>query len=439
MLSSETFRPDDPFAKGRRIGRIGLLSVVALMIVALGWLATAPLSAAAIVSAQVKVESYRRPIQHLEGGQVQEVLVRAGDQVREGQPLVRLGQVAAESSFKTIEDQLNAEHVRLARAKAERANSAELKLPQAIERQLQTNPVLAEAVAAERALLASRRKLLEGQITELQGQAQQVRQELSALQDQLSSSASGRKLLAAELAIQQDLLSKEFVHQTRVMESQRALAERDERTASVRVEEAKARQKLSELSLRLAELRGDAVRRASDEIAEVHRNLAELEERIRPLKDALARQVLTAPIAGTVVDLKVHGNGVVIAPRETLMEIVPQSVALVFEGRLMPEDVGDVAVGQPVDIQVTAFRQRDARLLRGTVTYVAADATVDASGPPGTSHYLVRVVAKSEAAPTQALSAGMPAVLFIQTKARTALDYLLQPLTDAMRHAMRER
>lgn len=434
-------RHPDPFVKGQRIGRFGVFVVAGLFLAALIWLSLAPLSSAAIVDAQLKVESYRRPVQHLEGGLVHQVLVKAGDQVSEGQPLIKLAHVAAESSFKTIEDQLNAERVRLARAEAERVGASELRLPPNVLEVAKSAPSLAEVILAEKQLLLSRRRLTEGQAKELMAQSDQVRNELTALEDQLKSSDAGRQLLAAELAIQQDLQRKDFVNQTRVMESQRALAEKEERTASVKAESAKARQKLSELQLRMASLRDEVVRKASDEVAEINRRIAELEERIRPLKDALARQVISAPVAGVVVDLKVHGPGVVVAPRETLMEIVPKNGALVFEGKLIPSDVGDVAVGQSVEIQVTAFRQRATRILPGRVTYVSADALPDPSGLPAASHYLVRVQADPEAAAAlpHALSAGMPATLFIQTRHRTAMEYLIQPLTDAMRLAMRER
>ncbi|MEJ6003031.1 HlyD family type I secretion periplasmic adaptor subunit [Paucibacter soli] len=431
----------DPFAMGAQIGRWGAWAVCGLLSVAAVWLAVAPLNAAAIVAAQVKVETYRKSVQHLEGGQVQAVLVKAGDQVVEGQPLLRLSAVAADSSVQALVDQLNAERARHARALAERAGREQLVFPADSIGASKASASLAAQLDAERQVFQARQRQLNGQVASLRRQADQVRAELGALQDQLKSGQFSRKLIADELDIHRDLLKREFIQQTRVMETERSLAERDERLASGRAEEAKAGQKLSDLDLKIAGVRDDYLRRASDEASDASRRITELEERLRPLQDALARQIVRAPAAGEVVDLRVHGTGAVVAPRETLMEIVPSATSLVLEGKLRPEDVADVEVGQPVNIQLTAFRQRSSRMVTGTVRYVSADATTDPSANGSIPYFLIRVVADAQDAQRlpRALTAGMPAVLYVQTKARTALEYLLQPFTDAMNAAMRER
>lgn len=432
---------EDPFAAGRRIGRVGALCVCSLMLAALVWLSMAPLNSAAIVPAQVKVESYRKPVQHLEGGMVRQVLVKAGDTVAAGQALLLLSDVAADASVQTLTDQLRAERVRLARAAAERARATLPSFADEWTAASRTDPSLARLVASEKQLFTARLKQLTGQIQTFQKQSQQVQSELASLEEQEAAGQVSRKLVAEELAMHQELLRREFIQQTRVMETKRALADRDERLAAVRAETAKARQKQSDIELKSTGLVDEYVKRASDEASEATRRIAELEERLRPVRDQLERHVVRAPAQGVVMDLRVHSSGTVVSAKETLMEIMPSATPLIFEGRMRPEDVADVEVGLQVDIQVLAFRQRANHVLTGKVQYVAGDATTETTLPNAPPYFLIRVLADSQALKElpRPLSAGMPATMFIQTKARTAMQYLLQPFYDAMRASMTER
>ncbi len=434
----------DPFRAGARIGRMGTLAIVVLFGTALLWLALAPLNGAVVLPAQVKVGSYRKTVQHLEGGIVQAVFVKSGDHVQAGQALLQLEEIQADAAVQGLQDQLDAERARSLRADSERLLRPALAYPSELRDRAAGSAKLRSLLAAEAELFGTRRNQLHGQTALLHRQADQVVLEIGGLQDQIGAADANRKLLADELAINQDLLRREFVQQTRVMSFQRALAEKDESRGAYKAEHAKARQKLLDLDLKVISLQDEYIKRASDEYAESNRRALELQERLRPLSNTLARQRVTAPVAGEVVDLHVHTVGGVIAPREVLMEIVPETPTLLIEGRLRPEDVADIALGQQVSIQITAFKQRSTPLLTGRLSYVSADSLTDnssgsangASGP----HYLVQVTVDpaSERALPMRLGPGMPATLFIQTRPRSALDYLLQPLTDSMGRAFKE-
>ncbi|MGH6640176.1 MAG: biotin/lipoyl-binding protein, partial [Polaromonas sp.] len=61
------------------------------------WMSFAPLSMAVVAPAFVKVDLNRRPIQHLEGGIVRSVLVRDGQSVKAGDPILLLGDVGVDA------------------------------------------------------------------------------------------------------------------------------------------------------------------------------------------------------------------------------------------------------------------------------------------------------------------------------------------------------
>lgn len=433
-------RSPDPFGKGARIGRAGALTIALLFGATALWLGLAPLNSAVVMPAQVKVENYRKTVQHLEGGIVRAVLVKSGDRVKAGQALLQLEEVQADSAVEGIQDQLDAERARSLRADAERLRRKSLTFPQELRDRAANGAKLRSLLSAEAELFGSRQQQLLGQTALLRDQVGQVRSELTSLQAQMDAAQVNRKLIADELAMNQDLLRREFVQQTRVMAFERALAAQDEKSGDYSATHARAQQKRVELELRVIALQDDYVKRASDEYSEANRRVLDLQERLRPLSNTLARQMVIAPTAGEVVDLRVHTVGGVIGPREVLMEIVPEKHTLLIEGKVRPEDVAELSLGQQVEIQITAFKQRTTPLLAGRVSYVSADSLTESVNGMAVPHYLVQVTvdAGSENVLPTRMSPGMPAMVFIQTKARTALDYLLQPLTDSMRKSFRE-
>jgi HlyD family type I secretion membrane fusion protein len=177
---------------------------------------------------------------------------------------------------------------------------------------------------------------------------------------------------------------------------------------------------------------------ATDELKESTSKMFDLEDRIRPSRDASERQKIAAPIAGEVVGLRVFNPGSVIGPREVLMEIVPQEKRLIVEARIRPEDINHVRPGSEADIRLTAYQSRTTPLVPGSVTYVSGDRLVEQQ--TGQPYYVVHidVPEKSLGAANLKLQAGMPAEVFIRTDTRTALDYLLAPVTAYLRRAMRE-
>ena len=426
---------------GQRIGRLGAWLVGAMFCMTGMWMVLAPLNGAVVTPSQFKVVNYRKTVQHLEGGIVRAVLVKAGDRVKAGQVLVQLEDVQADAAVKGLQDQLDAEAARGARIKSEMLKRLRVEYPALLLARSQNSPGLRSLLSAEAEIFQARQGQLHSQLTLLRAQTNQVKAEMAGLTAQISAAVEDRKLISDELAINEDLFRREFVQKTRLMSFQRAIAEKDERRGGYDAEHAKAQQKLTDLGLRIIGVQDEYLKRASDEHAESNRRLLDLQERLRPMSDVLSRQVVTAPITGEVVDLRVHSVGATIAPREVLMDLVPAEHTLLLEGRVRPEDIAELAVGQPVDVQVNAFRQRSTAPVRGRLIYVSGDSLNEVVSGMAAPYYLVHVeVNPAELATLPGpVTPGMPATLFIQTQPRTALQYLMQPLTDSMSGAFRER
>lgn len=428
-------------ARGRKVGRVGVVAVVLFFGVIGGWMAFAPLHGAVVVPATLVVPNYRKTVQHLEGGIVSEIFVRQGEFVKAGQPLLRLSDVQASAVVEMLQDQLDAEHARSARLNAERALQATLSFPDELAARAKKQPKLMTILGAERTLFNARQRQLAGQIAVLRTQIRQIREEIIGLEAELAAANEVNAYLTEELKMNEDLLDKKFVQKTRVMGFKRAVAEKDERRGEYIAEIAKARQKISEAELRIIGLNDAYVKEASGELKESNQKMLDLQERLKPSEDALKRQIVVAPVSGEVVDLKVHTIGGVVAPREPLLDIVPQETTLIVEGKVRTDEIAYVLPNAPVTVQLSAFKQRLTPMIDGKVTYISADTLTDSVNGVPVPFYRIQAAldAKSlQDAGISKLAPGMPAVVFVQTRQRSALDYMVEPVTDSLRKSLRE-
>lgn len=403
-----------------------------------GWAALAPLSGAVIAPGYVKVDLNRKVVQHQEGGIVRAIRVRDGEEVRQGEPLVVLEDVRVDAALDLLTLELLGERAKAARLGAEAEYEAKVRFPdEVVERRRDAK--LAEIVEREQAVFRARRESLEGQIAALRKQMRESEAEAAALTTQIDAEGRAIKLQQEELAANEDLLRQNYVQKTRVLGLRRAVAEYQARHGEHRAELARTRQRAAELELRILALVSGYKQRSIDELKETTARIYELEQRIRPSKDAAARQQVLAPISGEVVGLRVFTVGAAVGPREVLMEIIPQEKRLVIEAQIRPEDINHVRPGAAANIRLTAYQQRTTPLVEGSVTYVSGDRLTDAQN--GQSYYTIHVDVPPEAlaaAGSLKMQAGMPAEVFVQTDRRTAFDYLAAPVTAYLRRAMRE-
>ncbi|HJS36537.1 MAG TPA: HlyD family type I secretion periplasmic adaptor subunit [Burkholderiales bacterium] len=422
----------------RKLIHAGIAGVVLLVLAVAVWASLAPVSGAVIAPGAVKVDMYRRTVQHQEGGIVGEILVRDGSRVKAGDPLVILKDVKVEAGIELVLNQLDGELAKSARLQAEQAWAQEVKFPEELERRA-GDPRVADVLRRERELFKTRREAYDSQLGLIRAQIRDVGNEIRARQAQIKADHASLRFQREELESNRKLLKDGFISSTRVMSLERGLADVEARLSEHEADLATARGKVSELNLKAENLRTTMMQEAANEQRQNTLQILDLRERLRPLQDASTRQRVVAPIGGEVVALKFTSVGTVIGPRDPILDIVPENIELVIEGRVRPEDINYVSVGADTDVRLTAFRQRITPVVAGTVIYVSADRIEDRN--ERTAYYVVHVRVTPEAlakAGDLKLQAGMPAELYIKTAARTALMYVLDPVTGFLQRSLRE-
>jgi membrane fusion protein, type I secretion system len=429
--------PVDESGESTRIVRIGLFVIVVFLGGFFAWAALAPISGAVIAGGTVKIDTNRKTVQHLDGGIVKEILVREGSVVEKGQPLILLEDTESSAAVNILSDQLDAMLAKEARLHAEKHLLDSIVFPEALLNR--SSAKITALLRNEKALFRSKRKSLDDQIDLLDAEIEQAKKQVSGLTDQIDAVKEHTGYVEEQLAAAESLKEKKFIGINELLQLKRLLAEQKENMGEQISELASARKSIHELKLRIITARNAYAQQADDELKETRRMVYEIEERLRPAQGALARQIVTAPIAGQVINLQVTTVGGVVQPGEPLMDIVPAANEMIIEAKARTEDIDNLYIGQDANITLSAYSRRSTPQIEGKVIYVSGDALVDEH--TGEAYYLVHVRADKEALNAidgVTLFPGMPAVVFLKTGDRTFLDYLLAPIMDNLRKTFRE-
>jgi len=426
--------------EARRLSRTGVLVLALGLVPAFAWLALAPLASAIVAQAFVKVDLDRRPVQHAEGGIVREVRVRDGQRVAQGEALLVLGDVGVDADVNRLSYRVLAEQASLARLEAEQNAARSIAFPAELIAAAKADPRLAEQIAKERSLFDARRDALLGQVALLRAQREKIVQEGVALKAQVVRAGESLELQKAELETNRNLLKDGYISSTRIAQLEASVADYAVKMEEKRSDAVRAEQRMVDTDLRVKSLESEYRQQASDQLKATAARLTEIQQELRKSSDASARQVIVAPAAGDVMNLRFTSPGVVVPPRETIADIVPADPRLVIEAHIRTEDVSHVQQGQAAEIRFSAFNQRTTPLVPGKVFYVAADRSVDRTSQQAYYVALIEADAASLRLATDIkLQAGMPAEVFIKGQERTPLEYLVEPVTQVLRRAARER
>ncbi|CAM9714331.1 unnamed protein product, partial [Phaeothamnion confervicola] len=433
----------DPRRVIRKLNLIGFSLLVLLVGGFGGWAATSQLSGAVVASGVLVVESNVKKVQHPTGGIVGEILVREGDAVEAGQIVMRLDDTVTRATLGVIRSQLDELTAREARLLAERDAAEEIDLPEELTAR-KLEKTVATAILGELKLFEARRTSRAGQRSQLRERIAQSNEEIGGLSSQQAAKEREIKFITEELGGVSDLWAKNLVSISRLMVLQRDKARLEGEHGQYIADIARARGKISETEIQILQLDQDFRTEVLKDMRETQGKIAELRERLTAADDQLKRVDLRAPQSGIVHQLAVHTVGGVIGNGEAVMMIVPRADALVVEAKVAPQDIDQIAVGAPATVRIMAGNQRTMQDISATLTRVSADLTREpaSGGQSGPVYYLVRVSLPEDEVRKLAdlrLVPGMPAEAFIQTYARTPLQYLLKPLHDQIARTFRER
>ncbi len=406
------------------------------------WAAVAPLSSAALAPGVIKVESYRKTIQHLEGGIVKSINVRNGEHVTAYHVLLVLDDTQPKSQLQVLMGQYYISLAREARLLAQQKNQDTIVFPDELTKNAQDSRGK-EAIAMQRHNFRVRKSANEGENNLYTRQIEQLRARGRGLRSQKMSRRRLVDSFKDELSDFEELLKDGYAEKQRVREYQRNLAESEGALGELGSSIAETNLQVSEIELQQLQLNKVFQREVATELSEVQTQLFDLREQTGQLRDTVNRTIVRAPVHGMVMDLQVHTIGAVISPGGQILDIVPEGEALIIEARVSPMDIDRVRIGQSAEIRLSAFKARDVPKIEGTVVSLSADRMVDENTQDPEPYYLARLEITEQGIKELYeahldLKPGMPAEVLIITGDRTMIEYLFDPLSDAISHSFIE-
>lgn len=416
----------------------GFLVIGVFVIVLALWSSWAPISGAAIARGFLQVEGKKQSVQHPYGGVVKQILVTEGATVTKGQLLMTLFDSEPKARLDVLLAERDSMLAREARLIAERDQAEELEFPPKLSSRKDESSV-AQAIANERAIMASRRRQFDTETEVIRQKAAQLQELIKGTQAQHDGLVRQRELMEEEAQGARELLEKGYTPKTRVLALERELARLDAERGAKAAEIAKAKEGLAQIDLEIAKVERARLTEITDRLRETQSALVELDAKLSAAQDVLDRTSITAPASGVVVGLAVFTEGGVIQQGARLLEIVPLGNSLIVEARLPLIQVSDIAPGLRADVRLTSINHAERPNIGGEVMTVSADRVTDERS--GEAFYAVQVrldendVRKSRII----LQPGMVAEVVISTRPRTLVEYLVSPLMDEITGAFREK
>lgn len=417
-----------------------------LMVLLLGfggfaaWAGFAPLDAGVTAEATVQVAGNRKSVQHLEGGTIDELLVKEGDRVEQGQVLLRLNATRALAEQGVVSAQYIIAKVTEARLLAERDGTDTIEIDPAVVERFQDDPRFQRAVAAQERLFKTRRDALQGEIDILRENLAGAEQQLAGLEQVQKSRKAQIGYINRELSGVRELAKEGYLPRNRMFELERDAAQLQAALSNDMVEAGRTRNQIAELKLRIMQRYQDYQKEVQSQLSEIQKEASALGDRLSAIDYTVSETVIRAPIGGYVQNLSVHTVGGVIGPGTLLMEVVPVDATYLIQARVPVQSIDRVMPGLDVDITFPALNQRTIPNIPGKVLTVSADRLVDeATNIP---YYLAQVEVTPEGVETlqnETIRAGMPAAVLIRMGERTMLNYLVKPFLERLDKAFKER
>lgn len=423
---------------GVQPGRIGLWALILGFGGFVLWAALAPLDEGVPGQGMVTIDTKSRAVQHISGGIIKEVLVKEGQQVKEGQLLIKLDEAVAKANFESSRQRYLGLRAMQGRLLAEQQGLGQISW-HADLREAMSDPQIRQMTLTQEQLFGSRRAGLRADLSSIDESIAGQEGLLQAYTAMMGNRRNQLALLSEEHKNTSSLVAEGYAPRNRQLELERMLAESNSSIAELLGNTTRAQRAVGELRQRAVVRQQEYRKEVESQLSEVDREVQADAEKFRATRNDLARTEIKSPAAGQVNGLVFQSVGGVIGPGQKLMDIVPVSQTLLLEARVSPHLIDRVHAELPVDVRFSSFANSPQLVVEGKVASVSADLLVDQH--TGAGYFLARVAVTPEGMKKlgkRQMQAGMPVEVIFITGERSMLTYLLHPLTKRMAASMKE-
>ena len=417
------------------------------------WSAFAPLDTAATAVGTVIPSSKRKIVQHLTGGIVKEIYVQQGEEVKKGQPLIELDSTRAKAEYEIYLSQYRAAEANEDRLIAERDGLSEIPFDENLLLKHQDVPEVAKLIHTQTELFKSRQDQWASQVIVLEKQYEQIEKSLALAKASLDPIKKAASNTAEQYRSYLALSKDGFISRKNLLDVENQNMEAQRRVMEAETKIAQSETELARVSSEIASKKSEYTNQILQQLKEAQNARNETREKYIQAEDAMQRIVVRSPVDGRVIDLNVHTKGGVINAGAPIAEISPDNDMLIVEAKIPQKNIGSVHVGLVAKMRFSAFKSRTTPVFTGRVISLSPDTIQDRQTAAGMnpmsagdgSFYVAKIEIDmnefNEIADKLGLKLypGMSAEVQIVTGTKTLLQYLLDPITDNMFHAFKEK
>jgi len=418
--------------------RLGTTIAVLFFVLFLGWAAFMPLDAGVNAAGTIAVAGNRQSVQHRDGGVITAIHVREGQHVRAGEVLIELSAPELRASERALTSDYLTLLAQRARLLAERLGQRDFAPPAEFATLSPADrEIAAQVMQLQRAEMHARSGSISAQQSVLGQRAGQLVQQQSGYTSQRASLIEQQRLIGEELEGLKSIAAKGFASINRVRELERAQAQLKGQQAAMESEYARAGEGIGETKMQSLSVTRQRLEQIESDLKDTQSKLSETLPKLVATREQLQHSLVRAPATGQVVGLQVFTVGGVVSAGQKLMDIVPDGRELLIQAQLQPSDADDAYRGQTAQIRFLSVHNRTLPLFSGTVRTVSADSFTDEK--TGRSYFRVEIIVpQAELNRVRSvlgngeLRPGLPVEAVLTVRKRTALQYLIEPLTGAL-------
>ena len=418
--------------------RQGTIIAVLFFVLFLGWAAFMPLDAGVYAQGQIAVAGNRQSVQHRDGGTINAINVREGQHVKAGDVLIELSTPELHAAERGLTSDYLTLLAQRARLMAERSGRRDFAAPAEFATLSPADRDIANQVLSlQRSELRARSGATSAQQSVLGQRSAQLAQQQGGYAKQRQALIEQQRLIAEELAGLKTVAEKGFASMNRVRALERAQADLKGQEAQMMAEYARAGEGMGEARMQSLSVSSSRLEQVESDLKETQSKLSEVLPKLVATREQLQHSQVRAPASGQVVGLQVFTVGGVVAAGQKLMDIVPDGRELVIQAQLSPTDADDAYRGQKAQIRFVSVHNRSLPLFSGTVRTVSADSFSDEK--TGRSYFRLEIIVPEaelnrvrSVLGSGELRPGLPVEAVLAVRKRTALQYLMEPLTGAL-------
>lgn len=406
-----------------------LASVACLSFIA--WAAYTHIDEVAVADGEITPVGSVKTVQHLEGGLVEDILVKEGELVDQDQALIKLSPAAALADL----EQTRAREMTLL-LKSERLRAfadgrqPDFSFGRGYERLIADNMAIWQGQVMAR---DSARSVVMTQVDQKRADLHVLEGQQSTLREQISS-------LQQVMSMKEELVNKGLISRVNYLDAKRELARVQGELTRTLNQAVTARDAIREMEQRLADQNSTLLKQTMDELGVTVAELAQVQESIGRLEDKVKRLIIPSPVRGYVKGLTVRNSGAVIQPGGAVCDIVPVDREMKVDARIQPRDVGHLKLGQRVKVKVATYDFARYGAIYGELTQVSASSFLNDKGEP---YFKAQVKLDrnyvGDEPGVHVVTPGMTVQSEIITGNKTLLQYMLKPIFTQMQQSFHER